>query len=205
MSEPMFGGGTATEERPAPQEAYEAESSGSNRTMLLALGGVVAALVVAGGAFFFLSQSGSSSTDDLVVVPPAAAPPAASAAPSSAPTAVKPASVDVSNRDPFAPLYPSSEASSSPSSNGGGSAAPTTRPTTEPTAAAVELEVTSIDTTSQLATILVDSKKYNKLAVGTTFGTYYTLYSIFNNQCVGVLYGDQSVPVCLGKPVSVTP
>jgi hypothetical protein len=30
------------------------------------------------------------------------------------------------------------------------------------------------------------------------------MYSVFNTECVGVLYGDQSVPVCEGKPQTVT-
>ncbi len=199
MSEPMFpnspGGATAQEPVEAPK---------SNRTTLLAVGGVVAALVVAGLAFMMLSSGGDDDSADLAATPVV---PAAPAAPSAAPTqaVVKPATVTVAKRDPFAPLYPAPAptATTGEPSSGGSSAAPTSTP--EPVTPAVSLSVTAIDMNKQLATVGVDGKKYPKLSVGDSFGGYYTLYSIFNDQCVGVLYGDQSVPVCLNKPVSVTP
>ena len=50
----------------------------------------------------------------------------------------------------------------------------------------------------------VDKKKY-ATGVGKTFGQYFTVYSVFNDQCVGILYGDQSIPVCVSKPQTVSP
>ena len=44
----------------------------------------------------------------------------------------------------------------------------------------------------------VDGKPYTT-AVGETFAKYYSVYSVFNDQCVGVLYGDQSVTVCIDQ------
>lgn len=208
MSEPMFGAGaTATAERPAPAPEVESPSSGGNRKMLLALGGVVAALVVAGLAFFFLTSSGGDDADN-AFVPPAPRASAPAPAPSAAApgTPVKPATITPAKRDPFAPLFPTPAASTAPDNNpSAGASTPVTQPSTEPSVASVTMQVTSIDSVGQTANLVVDSKKFNKIDVGTTFGTYYTLYSIFNEQCVGVLYGDQNVPVCLGKPVNVTP
>ena len=122
------------------------------------------------------------------------------------PVVIKPASVTVAKRDPFAPLYPSPvAATSAPSTPGGGATtAPSAAPLV-PVVTPVTLDVKSIDATKDVATVSVDGKKYAGLNVGDSFGGHYTLYSVFNPQCVGVLYGDQSVPVCLGKPVSVTP
>ena len=61
-----------------------------------------------------------------------------------------------------------------------------------------------IDTVAQTATISVDGKKY-ATTVGTPFGQYYMMYSVFNDTCVGVLAGDSSIAVCTTKPVTVTP
>ena len=41
--------------------------------------------------------------------------------------------------------------------------------------------------------------------VGQEFGKFYVMYSVFNDQCVGILMGDQSVAVCSTKAVTVTP
>lgn len=204
MSEPMFpnsaGGAPAQEPVEAPK---------SNRTTLLAVGGVLAALVVAGLAFMMLSSGGGDEAADSADVASAPVVPAAPAAPTAAPSqaVVKPASVTVAKRNPFEPLYPApAPAATTGGSTSGGSADPAHPTSTpEPVTPAVSLTVTTIDTAKQVATVGVDGKKYPKLAVGDSFGGFYTLYSIFNDQCVGVLYGDQSVPVCLNKPVSVTP
>ena len=62
----------------------------------------------------------------------------------------------------------------------------------------------AIDPTAQTAVVSVDGKKY-AAAVGKVFGKNYMVYSVFNAQCVGVLYGDQSVPVCTTAPATITP
>jgi hypothetical protein len=68
----------------------------------------------------------------------------------------------------------------------------------------VTLAVSAIDLKNQKATVSVDGKAY-PVAVGNVFASNYMMYSVFNAQCVGVLYGDQSIAVCTGRPVSVTP
>jgi hypothetical protein len=124
---------------------------------------------------------------------------------------VKPATVTVSTRDPFAVLYTAPVAAATPAAPAATPAAGTTGGTTTtpvvttPTTPPVTLAVLSINTGASSATISVNGKKYNNTKVGATFGTYYTLYSVFNTQCVGLLYGDQNVPVCLSKPATVTP
>jgi hypothetical protein len=171
--------------------------------------------VVGAGAFFLLNSGGSS--DPLpVAVPQASAPAAApSAAPSTAPSAkpaARPAAASVTGRDPFKPLFVSvstgegvaaAPASGSSSGGGGGSAA-TPVPAPAPAAPTVTLSVSKVDMAGQSATVAVDGKKY-ATTVNVPFGKYYTVYAIFNDSCVGVLYGDQSVAVCTSKPMSVSP
>ncbi len=213
MSEPMF----PSAGQAAPETAA-LEPEKSNRKVLVALGGVLAALVVGGGAFLMMSSGGGDddfAADGVVQRPAVSNPDAGGAATPQAKPAIKPASINIAKRDPFAPLFPSPTATVDPNAgdnpggpgqtggNGGGVAPPATDPT--PVTPAVSLSVTTIDVNGKVATVTVDTKKYAKLKVGDSFGGFYTLYSIFNDQCVGVLYGDQSVPVCKGKPASVTP
>jgi hypothetical protein len=203
----MFRGGPAS---PPPEVAEPAESR-SNRKALYLVGGVVGALVLAGGAFLLLN--GSSSSDDSGTV--AGSTTNANSQPSTvkptAPVVVKPATVTVSTRDPFAVLYTAPVAAASPTAPAappaGTTGGTTTTPVvTPPTTPPVTLAVLSINTALPgTATITVNGKKYSNTKVGATFGTYYTLYSVFNAQCVGLLYGDQNVPVCLSKPATVTP
>lgn len=206
MSEPMFPGGVAT----APTaEADEVGTPKSNRKALIVVGAVVAALVVVAGAWLLMSSGSSDDAADDAIVPQAVAG-APNAAPTAAPSpaVVKPASLTVSKRDPFAPLFPtpvSTPAASQPAAPGGGGETAAPNPSATPVVPVATLNVRSIDTKKQSATVSVNGTKYSGLSVGDSFGGHYTLYSVFNSQCVGVLYGDQSVPVCLNKPVSVTP
>jgi len=217
MSEPMFpSGGTATAEpEPIAQGVAAPEEPGNGKTLLL-VGGLVAALAVAAAAYFFL-MSGSSDP-----APTAAAPTAvpSAGAPSAAPStkpAPKPAPVTVSGRDPFKPVFDTSVAgndlgngtttSGSTSGSTSSGSAPTPAPSTVTPAVpvtTVTIAVSAIDIKNDKATVSVDGKAY-PAAVGTVFGSNYMMYSVFNAQCVGVLYGDQSVAVCTGHPVSVTP
>ena len=195
MSEPMFPGQPA----PAQGEPTAAAPEGSNRKALLAVGGIVGAVLLAGGAFV-LMNSGSGSTDaSAPVVPPApsvSAPSAPAAAPSAA--AIKVTKVSVTSRDPFAPLYPTPAATAAAAPAASQPAPVVTQ------APAVTVELASVNLSSQKAALKIDGKAYTA-AVGQGFGTNYMLYSIFNAQCAGVLYGDQSVAVCMGKPMTVQP
>jgi len=218
MSEPMFP--TSAEEPDPFAGAPEASASGGNRKALLAVGGVVAALVVGGGAFFLLTGSGSGGTDEAwaPTVTPKSAAPAPKASASGGTTVVKVKPVAVVGHDPFAPLFaPVSANQGSTSGTGvttttGGSTTTTSGTTsgtgtstgTGTTASSVTLSVAGIDTVAQTATISVDGKKY-ATTVGTPFGQYYMMYSVFNDTCVGVLAGDTSIAVCTTKPVTVTP
>jgi hypothetical protein len=193
-------------------------AEGGNKKALLALGGIGAALVVGAGAFFLLNSGGS--TEPLpVAVPQASAPAAApSAAPSTAASAkpvARPAAASVTGRDPFKPLFPAvstgegvvvapagGSSGGGSSSSGGSGAAPVPAPA--PAAPTVTLSVSKVDMAGQSATVAVDGKKY-ATSVNVPFGKYYTVYAIFNDSCVGVLYGDQSVAVCTSKPMTVSP
>jgi hypothetical protein len=68
----------------------------------------------------------------------------------------------------------------------------------------VTLTVSKIDATAQTATVSVDGKAY-ATTVGKVFAKNYMVYSVFNAKCVGVLYGDQSIPVCTTAPATITP
>ncbi|MFN8156707.1 MAG: hypothetical protein U0R68_04775 [Candidatus Nanopelagicales bacterium] len=222
MSEPMFPTATAEEAVPFAAPAEEAAGSGGNRKALLAVGGVVAALVVGGGAFFLLTGSGSGGSDEAFVptVPQKSAAPSAKPQASGGTTVVKVKPVTVAaGHDPFAPLFAVVSANQGTSGTGvttttgtttttttssGGGTTTTTGSGTGTTASSVTLSVTAIDTVAQTATISVDGKKY-ATTVGTPFGQYYMMYSVFNDTCVGVLAGDSSIAVCTTKPVTVTP
>ena len=125
----------------------------------------------------------------------------------------RPAAASVTGRDPFKPLFAAdldrrgrggrpAAGGSSGGVRGGSAAAPVPAPV--PAAPTVTLSVSKVDQAAQTATVSVDGKKY-ATSVNAPFGKYYTVYSIFNDSCVGVLYGDQSVAVCTSKPMTVTP
>jgi hypothetical protein len=184
--------------------AAEPQPSGGSRKALLAVGGAVGALVVGAGAFMLLTGSGSGGDQ----APAASAPqPAASAAapsPSTSPrttTTIK--TVALTARDPFAVLFPA------PKPKPVAPAAPAvTTPlqgqTAAPVAPKITLSVSAVNPTKQTATVSVDGVKY-PATIGKVFAKTFVLYSVFNAQCVGVLFGDQSVPVCTTSPQTVSP
>ena len=198
MSEPMFpsSGGDAAPAVSDPQP------QGTNRKALLTIGGVVGALVIGGGAFFLLSGSGGGGDQSLANPQPGAA--ASAPTPSASPvtvTTIK--TVSVAARDPFAPLFPTPAAPPAAAAAPPASTTPLQGPTLAPVAK-VTLAVSAIDATKQTATVSVDGVKY-PVAVGKVFAKSFLLYSVFNAQCVGVLFGDQSVPVCTTAPATVSP
>jgi hypothetical protein len=209
-------GGTATAEPEPIAQGVAAPAESGNRTTLLLVGGLVAALAVAAAAYFFLMSGNSDPAP--TAAGPSAAPSAGapSTAASAKPVAPKPPTTTVSGRDPFKPVFTTSVAGNSigngttTSGSTSGSttgSAPTPAPSTvtpATPATTVTLAVSAIDVKNEKATVSVDGKAY-PVAVGTVFAANYMMYSVFNAQCVGVLYGDQSVAVCTGRPVSVTP
>jgi hypothetical protein len=68
----------------------------------------------------------------------------------------------------------------------------------------VTLSVASINLATQTAVVDVDGKKY-ATGIGKTFAEKFSVYSVFNAQCIGILYGSSSTPVCIASPVSVSP
>jgi hypothetical protein len=203
---PTPDGGAAA---PAPAPAVESKGS---RTALLALGGVLAAAVVGGGAYFLLNSGGSSDPTPVaagVTAKPSAPAPAASPSPSpTKPAVIRPASASVTSRDPFKPLYAAAKPGTVTGGSGStpapsASATPIT-PATQPTTPTVTLAVSKIDTKAQTATVSVDGKPY-AVSLNTLFAKNFVMYSVFNAQCVGILFGDQSVPVCTNLPQSVSP
>lgn len=206
MSEPIFpgpGGGVATMAAPAPAEPQPEKAS--NRKALLAVAGVVGALVVGAGAFFMLT-SGAPEEDFTIPIAKPSASASASAAPSaSAGTSTTVKKANVTSRDPFAVLFPEPKpeptaAASAPASTTDGTA---TQPPNQSQTTTYTVAVSDIKPAKGQATLVVDGKSYTAM-VGEKFAPYFTLYAVFNTECVGVLFGDQNVPVCLTAPATVT-
>ena len=197
MSEPMFPSGNGD----AAPVAAEPQPSGGSRKALLAIGGAVGALVVGAGAFLLLTGSGSGGDTPSAASAPQTVAAAPAPAPSSTPlTTIK--TVSVTARDPFAPLFPSPKPT--PAAAAPATVTPAQGPTAAPAGPKVTLSVSVVNPTAQTATVSVDGVKY-PVTIGKVFAKTFVLYSVFNGQCVGILYGDQSVPVCTTSPATVSP
>jgi hypothetical protein len=229
MSEPMFNSGVPGAGAPQPIEAQEAPS---NRKAILAIGGVLAALVVGGGIFFVMSSSSSSTTADSgTVAVPAHSTLAPTSAASKGAVVVEPASVSVSVRDPFAPLYPplapspttpatpvapvvvpTTPATVVTTTPVGPVVVPTAPVTTPPTSAPPKTYVLSVSNIDPVggaagngqATFKVNGTTYPKVALTNKFATYFLFYAVNNPQCVSVLFGDVSHTVCEGESLPLT-
>ena len=203
----------------------DAGSQGSSRKRLVIFGGA-AAIIGLGAGLYFMFGMGGGSTDDSqfrLNTPVATAKPSANATPNavtpSAPAASSPAKVG--SRDPFKPLKagvveaPAAVAdvpgTATGTSSGAGAApnaappaaAPVATPSAAP-ASTVTLAVSAVDPVGQTVVVDVDGKKY-ATGVGKSFAQGFSVYSVFNAKCVGILYGSKSTPVCMSAPVTVTP
>jgi hypothetical protein len=188
----------------------ERSSGGSSRKRLILAAGAAAAIGLGAGLYFMFGTGGSDDAE-FRLVPPVSSPQAV--VPSTKPVVTAPAP-KVGTRDPFKVLKPGAapapvavaDTTTSASSTSGNTTAAVAGPIASPSAApasSVTLSVTSINLATQTAVIDVDGKKY-ATAAGKTFASTFTLYSVFNAQCVGVLYGSASTPVCLANPVTVS-
>jgi hypothetical protein len=181
---------------------HDEQGSGPDRRKLLLIVGGAALAVLLGLAawFLFFSGSGSSANDGLVIVhksaPAAAAPKAAAPVP-----AAKPINEAI-GRDPFTPVVKPVTASSTTTAAAGASAAAgSTTSSSTSSGTSVTLQMVKVTPTS--ATLKVDGKSYTA-SVGQVFATNFKLYGLFDAQCAGVLYGDQSVPLCVGDVRTLT-
>ena len=185
-----------------------------SRKRILITGGIAAALGLGAGLYFMFGMSAGSSDDAEFRLAPSVSSPQA-VAPSTKPVVV-PTVPKVGTRDPFKALKPgeapapvavadtttsttSSSTSTTPMGSGAGPATPSAAP-----ASSVTLSVASINLATQTAVVDVDGKKY-ATGIGKTFAEKFSIYSVFNAQCIGILYGSSSTPVCIASPVSVTP
>lgn len=215
MSEPIFPSGPGA--TAAPSVAEPQPETRSNRKALLAVGGVVAAVAVGAGAFFFLNQAPADDVAAPTPRKPAATAPA-EPEPSASPTkkgTVK--VVTVTAHDPFVALFPEDSKPADGSTSGDGTTTtdgttggttdtPSTAPTAPPdqsTSTSYKVGVTIIKPDTGAAQITVNGKPYS-VSVGKSFAQFFTLYAIFNSDCVGVLFGDQNVPVCKSGSATVT-
>lgn len=168
---------------------YE-ESGHSRRPLIIAAVGAV--LVAALAGVYFLLLAPSSSSDDLGLVVPARQP-AANAAPAPAQDAVIADPGVTIGRNPFAPVKAGSSQVDAPTISV--PAAP------QDASGGVTLEMVSLDPTS--ATVKIDGKSYTA-KVGETFASDFKVYGIFGTQCAGLLFGTQSVPLCVGDVRTLT-
>jgi len=192
----------ALAERPPEQIDADSASGGSDRRKLFVLVGGGAAVVLLGLAawFLFFSGSGASTEEDGLVAaaprPAASAPaPKASAAPAPAATPF----TEAIGRDPFEPLIepaaavaPEEVAAPGTGTTPGGT-----------TSGGVSVSVEMVSVTPTDATLKVDGKSYTA-KVGEVFASNFKVYGLFDAQCAGVLYGDQSVPLCVGDVRTLT-
>ena len=156
----------------------------NRRALVIAVAGAVLLALVA--AVYFLLLAPSSSNEDLGLVVPARQP-AANAQPTPASSAVVADPGVTIGRNPFAPVKAGSAQVD----------APTVTVPAAPQAATsgVTLEMVALNPTA--VTVKVDGKSYTA-KVGETFATDFKVYGIFGTQCAGVLFGTQSVPLCVG-------
>ncbi len=203
----------------------DTQSGSSSRKRAFIFGGA-AAIIGLGAGLYFMFGMGGGSTDDSqfrLNTPSASTRPSSMAAPTAGKpsTAASPAAAKIGSRDPFKVLKPgavaapaagadTSGSSGSTSSTTGDVSTPTT-PAAGPAAApspvpasTVTLMVSAVDPIAQTVVVDVDGKKY-ATGIGKTFAQGFSVYSVFNTQCVGILYGSQSTPVCMATPVTVTP
>jgi len=201
MSEPIFPGPPADAAPTA--NPVEETSQGSNRKALMALSAVGAVLVAGAAAFFVLSGSGGEEEAVVAAPRPVSSAPAPVASPTPS-VVIRAAKVSVTGRDPFRPLFATPKpAPTTAPDNAPAAPAPTSAPT-QPTTPTVAIGVTKVDPLGQTATVTVDGKAY-KTSLNKVFAKYFVVYSVFNSECVGVLYGDQSVPVCKGRVTTLSP
>jgi hypothetical protein len=203
MSEPMFPTVDAAE-RPAPVEPDG--SGGTSRKAMFAVGGALGALALGAGAFVLLTGSGGSADDTSAAVAPRAAASAPAPAPTPSRAVVTIKTVAVAARDPFAVLFPAPKPA--PAAPAAANQAPGTTTTTPQVATVptttIAVSVSAVNPTKQSATVSIDGTKY-AATIGKVFAKTFVLYSVFNTQCVGLLYGDKSVPVCTTAPATVSP
>ncbi len=206
MSEPMFPAPAAAS---APTSAEPAAAAAGNSKALLAVGGVVGALVIGAGAFFLLSGSGGEEEVAMPAARPAVTAPAAAPQATQKPATTTVRAAVVTSRDPFLVLYPEpapkpvvdNTSTNSIPSQSVASAPPVAAPVAPVTKATIV--VTAVDVPTSTAKISVNGKAY-VVKAGGQFAKYYQMYSVFNSTCVGILFGDQNVPACIGSPVQVT-
>jgi hypothetical protein len=193
---------------PGDLDQLEDEPSNRRSSRKLVAAGLAAAAAVGVGAglYFMLGQNAAVDDSQFRLAPTVTSPSAA--APSTKP--VVPAAVSIGKRDPFKALKPGSapapvvgsDTSSTATTAGAGSAgAPIAAPTSAPVSS-VTLSVTSINLVTQTAVVDIDGKKY-ATGVGKSFGDRFTMYSVFNAQCVGIMHGSVNTPVCLSAPATV--
>lgn len=202
--------------RGSTDENAQGRTRGGSRWLLIVGLAAVAGVLV--GAWLLL---GRGPADDLAGSGPSpaasgspgarpsgspAATPTRSASASASPTqsrapATSAAAVRVSARDPFAPIVSPSPTAASPTARATRSPEPPASASATP-ADGGTIALLSISPTGTSVTLKLDGRKYT-VDEGETFAKSYRVYDIFNSNCAGFLYGDQSAVVCTGDSVVV--
>lgn len=201
---------TALLEAPVADEDDGSASAPDRRKLLMIVGGAAAVVVVGLLAFLFLGGSGGDDEGGLVTPAPRSAPVAEAPAPVA--EAPAPAAFDGDlGRDPFAPIYepaaaePEAEAVAAGTTGGTGGATAGGAATDTTTGTGTPVTVKLVGVKADGATVNVDGTKYEATVNGETFATSFRLYSVFGEECAGLLFGDESVVLCKGDVRTLTP
>lgn len=170
-----------------------------NRTFAAVAVAILAGLVV-GGGFLVVRGGSSSAAPETTPVARGEAPASSSPRPSMAPR-IREATARVTSRDPFAPIVSPSPTAASPTARATRSPEPPASASATP-ADGGTIALLSISPTGTSVTLKLDGRKYT-VDEGETFAKSYRVYDIFNSNCAGFLYGDQSAVVCTGDSVVV--
>ncbi len=215
MSDENSFGAVATAPPPASVQAEEAPAR-SSKALLIAVGIAVAVLAVFGYLLFFRG-GGEPEATGVVVVPQAPAAPGDTTDTGATTDTTTPPAKDVQGRNPFKPLVTEPAAADNTGTTDGTTTGTTTDPGTAPTGgtppvttpppatnpsgATVTVKLVSIK--GDTAATKVGNVNYTGLNPGDTFGTNFQLYAIFNPQCAGFLYGDDTFALCVGKSITL--
>jgi hypothetical protein len=198
---------TALLDAPPVDESDGDTPAPDRRKLFLLIGGAAAVVVVGLLAFLLLGGSGGEDEGGLVTPAPRSEAPA-EAPVAQAPAEKAPADFDGElGRDPFAPIYepaaPEADAVAVVAGTTGGAAPADASGTTTGTGTPVSVKLLAVTDTG--ASVTVDGTKYDATVNGETFATSFRLYSVFDQQCAGLLFGDESLVLCKGDVRTLTP
>jgi hypothetical protein len=184
----------------------EAAPASSRKRIYLTIGSAVGAGLILGVVVLFLlpGRAAEEAAASAAVAEAAVAAEAAAVDAAEPEQAVPPTNrtrVRITSRDPFKPLVPEPPpAPAAPARDVSKADQPASGASSSSTAATIS--ALSISGGGNSVKLKLDGEPYT-VDVGETFAKTFRLYSIFDDNCAGFLYGDQNAVVCEGGSVSV--